>query len=40
LDDLDTLGVKSGERYLKLIDMDLVGTRGEVDDTKIVLNSM
>jgi hypothetical protein len=38
LDDLDTLGVKGGEVYLKLIDLDLVGTIGEVDDTKIILN--
>jgi hypothetical protein len=40
LDDLDTLSVKRGECYLKLIDLDLVGTTGEVDDTKIILNSV
>jgi hypothetical protein len=40
LNDLDTLGIKTGECYLKLIDLDLVGTTGEVDDTKIILNSV
>jgi hypothetical protein len=40
LDDLDILSVKRGECYLKLIDLDLVGTRGEVDDSKIILISV
>jgi hypothetical protein len=40
LDDLDTLSIKRGECHLKLIDLDLVGTTGEVDDTKIILNSV
>ena len=40
MDDLDILSVKRGECYLKLIDLDLVGTTWEYDDTKIILNSV
>jgi hypothetical protein len=38
--DLDTLSVKKGELYLKLIELDLAGTTKEVDDQKIILNSI
>jgi len=38
LDDLDSLSVKRGECYLKLIDLEIVVTIGEVDDTQIILN--
>jgi len=39
-DDLDSLSVKRGECYLKLIDLDLAATTREVDDSKIILNSV
>jgi hypothetical protein len=38
--DLDTLSVKKGELYLKLIDLDLVGTTREVEDQNVILNSI
>jgi hypothetical protein len=38
--DLDTLSVKKGESYLKLVELDLAGTTREVDDPKIILNSI
>jgi hypothetical protein len=38
--DCDTLSVKKGELYLKLIELDLAGTTGEVQDPKLILNSM
>jgi hypothetical protein len=40
LDELNTLSVKKGECDLKLIDLEFIGTTGEVDDTKIILNSI
>jgi hypothetical protein len=38
--DCDTLSVKRGESYLKLIELDLAGTTGEVEDPKFILNSI
>jgi hypothetical protein len=38
--DVDTLSVKNGESYLKLIELDLLGTTREVQDPKLILNSM
>jgi hypothetical protein len=38
--DLDTLSVKRGESYLKLIELDLAGTTGEVQDPRLISNSM
>jgi hypothetical protein len=38
--DCDTLSVKKGELYFKLIELDLAGTTGEVQDPKLILNSM
>ena len=36
--DCDTISVKRGELYLKLIELDLVGTTREVEDPKLILN--
>ena len=38
--DCDTINVKRGELYLKLIELDLAGTTGEVEDPKFILNSI
>ena len=38
--DCDTINVKRGELYLKLIELDLFGTTGEVEDPKFILNSI
>jgi hypothetical protein len=38
--DCDTLSVKKGELYLKLVELDLAGTTREVQDPKLILNSM
>jgi hypothetical protein len=38
--DCDTISVKRGELYLKLIELDLVGTTREVEDPKLILNSI
>jgi hypothetical protein len=40
LDDLDVLSVKKGEAYLKLVELDLAGTTGEVQDPKLISNSI
>jgi hypothetical protein len=40
LQDCDTLSVKKWESYLKLIELDLAGTTGEVQDPKLLLNSI
>jgi hypothetical protein len=36
----DTISVKRGESYLKLIELDLAGTTREVEDPKFILNSI
>ena len=38
--DGDTISVKRGEFHLKLIELDLSGTTGEVEDPKLILNSI
>jgi hypothetical protein len=38
--DCDTIVVKRGELYLKLIELDLARTTGEVEDPKLILNSI
>jgi hypothetical protein len=38
--DYETLSVKKWDLYLKSIELDLVGTIGEVRDPKLILNSM
>jgi hypothetical protein len=38
--DCDTLSVKKGESYLKLVELDLAGTTREVEDPKFILNSI
>ena len=38
LDDLDVLSVKKGEAYLKLVELDLAGTTGEVEYPKLISN--
>jgi hypothetical protein len=40
LSDFDTISVKRGECYLKLVGLDLAGTTREVDDPQIILNSI
>jgi len=40
LQDCDTLSVKKEESYLKLIELDLAGTTGDVQDQKLLLNSI
>jgi hypothetical protein len=36
----DTISVKRGELYLKLIELDLAGSIGDVDDPCLILNSI
>jgi hypothetical protein len=38
LNDLDTLSIKMGESYFKLIELDLAGTTGEVQDLRLISN--
>jgi hypothetical protein len=40
LSDLDTLSVKKGEYYFKLIELDLAGSTGEVQDPRLISNSI
>jgi len=36
--DCDTICVKKGDLYLKLIELDLVGTTGDVEDPSLLFN--
>jgi hypothetical protein len=38
--DCDTISVKKGDLYLKLIELDLVGSTGDVEDPHLILNSI
>jgi hypothetical protein len=40
LEDLNVLSVKKGEAYSKLTELDLAGSIGEVQDPKLILNSI
>jgi hypothetical protein len=35
--DCDTISVKKGDLYLKLIELDLAGTIGDVEDPHLIL---
>jgi hypothetical protein len=38
--DCDTISVKKGDLYLKLIELDLAGTTGDVEDPHLILDSI
>jgi len=40
LDECDTISVKRGESYLKLIELDLAGSIGDVEGRHLILNSI